>query len=282
MKFGVHIPIAGGVEHVPAHAHRLRCACFQLFSRSPRGGRQPLTREAVEGFRAGCQEFGYASEAVVIHAPYYINLASPDRRIRSSSVRIVQEELERADALGIGYVVTHLGSAMDRPEADGRANAAASLADIVRGRDGGSQLLLEFSAGAGAIIGDTFEEVGDIMAKSGHDFGLCLDTCHVFASGCELRSPAAVKAMCADFDRHLGLDRLKIVHANDSVFGLGSHKDRHADIGKGEIGEAGFRALLAVAALRKVPWILETPKDSDEDDLRNLAAIQKIATIVTA
>lgn len=277
MKFGVHVSAAGGIQYVPGHAHHLGCACFQLFSRSPRGGRQALTHDSVDGFRAGCREFGYAAEDIVIHAPYYINLASPDRRIRGNSVRIVREEFERADALGIGYVVTHLGSAMDRSEVEGRKNAAVSLAEIVRGRDGGSQLLLEFSAGAGAIIGDTFEEVADIMAKSGEDFGICLDTCHVFASGYDVRTPGAVKAMLADFDRHLGLDRLKIVHANDSVFGLGSHKDRHADIGKGEIGETGFRALLGFFELHKVNWILETPKESDEDDLRNLEAIRKIA-----
>lgn len=279
MKFGVHVSSAGGLAGVPEHAHRLGCAYFQLFSRSPRGGRQALTRDSIEGFRSGCREFGYAAEDIIIHAPYYINLASPDRRIRSNSVRIVREELERADTLGIGYVVTHLGSAMDESESEGRANAAASLVEIVRGRDGGSQLLLEFSAGAGAIIGDTFEEVGDIMAQSDKDFGICLDTCHVFASGYELRTPAAVKAIVVDFERHLGLERLKIIHANDSVFGLGSHKDRHADIGKGEIGEVGFRALLGVAELRRVPWILETPKKSDEDDLRNLAAIRKIAAV---
>ncbi len=275
MKFGVHVSAAGGIQHVPEHAHRLGCACFQLFSRSPRGGRQPLTDEMVKGFRQGCREFGYAAEDIVIHAPYYLNLASPDRRIQRNSVRIVREELERADALGIGFVVTHLGSAMDRPEAEGRKSAAASLAEIVRGWRGEGRLLLEFSAGAGAIIGDTFEEVGEIMAQSGEDFGICLDTCHVFASGCELRTPAAVKAMLADFDRHLGLERLKIVHANDSVFGLGSHKDRHAAIGKGEIGEAGFRALLGFPELRKVNWILETPKDSDKDDVRNLETIRR-------
>ncbi|MBI2624502.1 deoxyribonuclease IV [Candidatus Parcubacteria bacterium] len=280
MKFGVHVSAAGGIQHVPEHAHRLGCACFQLFSRSPRGGRQALTDEMIQGFRRGCREFGYAAEDIVIHAPYYINLASPNRRIQKNSVRIVREELERADVLGIGYVVTHLGSAMDRPETEGRKNAAASLAEIMRGWNGESRLLLEFSAGTGAIIGDTFEEVGDIMAKSGHDFGVCLDTCHMFASGYDVRTPAAVKAMLADFDRHLGLERLKIVHANDSVFGLGSHRDRHADIGKGEIGEAGFRALLGFSELRKVNWILETPKDSDEDDLRNLSVIQKIAETV--
>lgn len=274
-KIGLHVSAAGGVENAPENAKAFGAECFQFFSRSPRGGKpRPISPEQSKLFRTRCKAYGFES---YVHTPYYINFASKNKRICHGSIAVIQEELARGSELGVAYVMTHLGSASEFPEAslDKLPNDAVNqvIDGLKRVFAGGAKfhtkLLLEMSAGAGAVIGDRFEELAYILRGVGRrDIGICLDTCHLFASGYDIRTPEAVRDTLRAFEHHVGLSRLKLVHANDSMAGLGEHKDRHEHIGKGKIGSAGFRALLHHPAFRHVNFILETPHDEKiKDDI---------------
>ncbi|MBI4142727.1 deoxyribonuclease IV [Candidatus Uhrbacteria bacterium] len=270
MPIGAHVSIAGGIWNAPARAAAIGCECFQMFTRSPQGGAAPpLTGEIVAKFRAACTQYG--QRLWVVHTPYYINLASGIERTRVNSVRVIREELERASTIGATYVMAHLGSAREVGEEQGRAFVVAGLTDVLRGYTGSAQFLIEISAGAGAVIGDTFEEVAEIISAVGRDdIGVCFDTQHAFGSGYDLRTPEAVAQTMAQFDRTIGLARLKMSHVNDSKVELGAHKDRHEHIGRGHIGTTGIRAFVQSSTLDNLPLILETEDEGREEDVRLL------------
>ncbi|MFA4937034.1 MAG: deoxyribonuclease IV [Patescibacteria group bacterium] len=280
MLFGSHISASGGVEKAPERAAAVGCEVFQFFSRPPQGGLAPkLTPAQIKEFKENCKKFKQADS--YIHAPYYINLASLNNRIRYGSISVIREELERGSLLGCKYVMTHLGSARDVGEKKGVVMAAEGIKKILTGYKGVTQFLIEISAGAGAIIGDTFEEIAEIIERVEktkglkNKIGVCFDTCHAFASGYDLRNNMAVKKTFDKFNRLIGLERLKMSHCNDSMFGLGEHKDRHEHLGKGQIGLKGFESMVNHPKLRKVNFILETPKDNPQDDVRNLNILKK-------
>ncbi|MFA5134849.1 MAG: deoxyribonuclease IV [Patescibacteria group bacterium] len=275
MKIGAHVSAAGGVHNAPENAYSERCACFQFFSRPPQGGKAPeLTEDGIRQFRSRCERYRLTA---YIHTPYYINLASSNNRIRHSSISVIREELERGSLLGVRAVMTHLGSSKDLGKQAALQKVIGGVKKILDGYGGSAQFLIENSAGAGGtIIGDSFEEIGAIIKSvPRYSIGVCFDTCHAFVSGYDLRTAAAVKQTLQEFNKHIGIDRLRLVHANDAKCELGSRKDRHEHIGYGAIGEAGFRAMLGHAALKKVDWLLETPKDGkDADDIQALKALR--------
>lgn len=268
MPIGAHVSIAGGIFNAPERAAALGCECFQLFTRSPQGGAAPaLTDEIITRFRAACAE--HDQRLWVVHTPYYINLASKEERTRQASSRVIRDELERASLIGATYVMTHIGSAKDVGPAQGLAYAAQGLHTALDGYTGSAQFLIEISAGAGAIIGSTFEEVAEIIATVEQSLGprqlaprqligVCFDTQHAFGSGYDLRTLEAVAETMQKFDATIGLHRLKMSHINDSKVELGEHKDRHEHIGHGHIGAAGIRAFVQNRALDNLPLILET------------------------
>lgn len=267
-RVGLHVSAAGGVENAPVRAKELEAECFQFFSRSPRGGAATeITKETESLFKEKSHEYGMES---YIHTPYYINFAAPNKSISANTVRIIREELGRASILGVKYVMTHLGSAHDWPDARGKKTPNGALKQTIEGLRNvfkgnpkfSAQLLLEISAGAGAIIGDSFEELAYIIKglKKGQTY-VCLDTAHMFASGYDIRTSYAVDKTMGEFRRYLGISSLKLVHVNDSKAGLGERKDQHEHIGKGKIGAEGFKALLANKYLQKVNFILETKHD---------------------
>ncbi|MFH0804680.1 MAG: deoxyribonuclease IV [Patescibacteria group bacterium] len=266
MNIGAHVSFAGGFQNAPTNAQAIGCECFQMFTRSPQGGSAPaITPATVAAFTAACRSAG--QRAVYVHTPYYINLASAVERIRRGSAAVIRDDLERASLLGARAVMTHLGSAKDVTHQQGLAKVITGIGTVLRGYRGTAQLLLEISAGAGSIIGDRFEEIGSILSTlPDYRIGVCFDTCHAFASGYDLRTAFAVRATLGEFDRTIGLGRLRLVHANDAKRELGSKVDRHEHIGLGQIGRAGFAALLKHPALRSVDIILETPKDGQEVD----------------
>jgi len=272
MNIGVHVSIAGGVQEAPLNAAKTGCECFQMFSRSPRGGPAPvLDEETLAAFYDNCKKGDIKN--YYIHTPYYINLASAKDKISESSIRIIREELERASILGARAVMTHLGSAKDLGQKKALQQTITGIRKILKGYTGSAQFLIENSAGSGGtIIGNTFEEIGAIVsANKEYDIGVCFDTCHAFVSGYDLRTKTAVETTFKAFDKHIGSKRLKLIHANDTQKELGSHVDRHEHIGHGQIGEKGFRALMQHSALRSVDWILETPRDGKHiSDLKNL------------
>lgn len=268
-RVGLHVSAAGGVANAPENALAVGAECFQFFSRSPRGGgAAPISDEQAQLFRERCQQQGFES---YIHTPYYINFASPNNKIYYGSIKAVREELERGTQLDVKYVMTHMGSAAAyAPDASGSRvpqaalkHAIAGLKKVFEGKPKfTTQLLLEISAGAGAVLGDSFEELAALLKGLGRkDVNICLDTCHLFASGYDLRTRAAIDTTMAKFKKHLGLSRLKLVHMNDSKAGLGEHKDRHEHMGRGNIGAAGLKAILHHPAFAKVNFILETKHD---------------------
>jgi deoxyribonuclease IV len=284
-RIGLHVSAAGGVENAPGRALELGAEIFQFFSRSPRGGPAPvITDGQARDFKAQCRKHDFES---YIHTPYYINFASKKTARLEAAPRIVREELERGSQLGVTYVVTHLGSARDYDGATKEEKprealdaAAAGLRNIFKGRRKfTAKLLLEIAAGSGSVIGTTFEELAYLLEKLGRrDVYVCLDTCHLFASGYDMRTPKAIDATLQQFKKTLGISKLKLVHANDSMAGLGEHKDRHEHIGKGRIGAGGFRALLLHPDLQKTNFILETKHDKlIYDDLRLLKKWRKKA-----
>lgn len=266
MKIGAHVSAAGGIFNAPKNAADLGCEVLQIFSRSPQGGPAPkLTDEIVVKFKAEMKSSGLSQ--VVIHTPYYINFASTTPRIRYGSIEIVRGELERGTLIGAEYVVTHLGSTKDAGPKVGFHKTWRSIQRILDGYKGSCTLLLEMSAGAGDLVGGNFDELAALLknvesnVKYKNKVHICLDTCHAFAAGYDLRTKTAVTETFKKFDDIVGLKRLKLFHANDSKFGLGEHRDRHEHIGKGKIGLEGFRAIVRHPKLKQVNMILETPWD---------------------
>lgn len=277
MKIGCHVSIAGGIERAPERAADLGCEVFQIFSRSPRGGPAPgLNESNLSAFQSGMKKFRQAE--CLIHTPYFINFGSADNRIFYGSVSVVRQELERATALGAAFVVTHLGSFKDLGQKKGFLQLLSGLEKVLKDYRGTAELLIENSAGAGNIIGDSFE---DIAAAVHHrrllkfKLGVCFDTCHAFASGYDLRTPAAVGKTLKEFDRVIGFDKLRAVHLNDSKFDLAGRRDRHEHIGLGKIGEAGFAAIINYPKLKKVNGYLETEHDRVREDIALLKKLRK-------
>lgn len=250
-----------------------------MFTRSPQGGAAPpLTETVVAAFRAACD--AHQQSLWVVHTPYYINLASAEERIRSSSTRVIREELERASCIGAQYVMAHLGSARDVGEAAGRALVVAGLTKALDGYTGSATFCIEIAAGAGAVMGDTFEEIAELIAGVERNIhrngmiGVCFDTQHAFGAGYDIRTVDAVAATVAALDATIGRERLRMSHINDSKVELGAQKDRHEHIGKGHIGIDGIRAVVQHPAFRGLPLILETEDEGREADVQLLKSFR--------
>lgn len=278
MKIGCHVSIAGGLWNAPENAANLKCETFQIFSRSPHGGPvKEIDKETIEKFQAAMKKYGFTT--FVIHAPYFLNLGSGSVRIYNGTLSVLRQELERGSLLGASYLMFHPGSFKDLGEVAGMKQAKEGLKKVLDGYTGTTKLLIEISAGAGSVIGDTFEEVAELMkgVKKHKGFGgICFDTQHAFGSGYDLRTPEAVKKTFAHFDKIIGLEFLKTFHTNDSKVEFGSHKDRHQHIGQGEIGKQGFQAILQFLAKKKLdlPLILETEHDIVEQDIELMKTLR--------
>ncbi len=271
MLLGCHLSIAGGLHRVFEQAQKLDINAVQLFSHNARSWRlEPLTPEEVERF----QQAWRASpvEYVVIHTSYLINLASPKRNVYYGSIHALRKEIERAGQLGIRHVNTHVGAHLGVGVEEGLRRVARALAQALESEEAEGHpdvmVLLENDAGAGTSLGARFEELGAILdnlpPRLRARVGVCFDTCHGFAAGYDFRTPEGLSQTLKAMDRAFGLERLKLVHVNDSKHPLGSRKDRHEHIGRGHIGLEGFRLVVNHPKLRALPFILETPKADDE------------------
>lgn len=285
---GCHVSIAGGVFNAPKNARDLGCETFQIFTRSPQGGHAPeLDGLAIEKFKIEMRKYHF--EDFVVHCPYYINFGSSNPRVYHGSISVVRQELERSSLLGAKFTMTHLGSFKDLGKEDGMKQVKEGLKKVLENYDGSSSFLIEIAAGAGEIIGDTFEELAEIMEpiKKYKGFGgICFDTQHAFASGYDLTTELAVSSTFKIFDKVIGLKWLKMSHINDSKEALGSHKDRHEHIGDGQIGLNGFSAFLGflqknikskifnLKSGEALPLILETKADKVKTDIKNLKTIR--------
>jgi deoxyribonuclease-4 len=276
MRIGTHVSIAGGIWLAPGNAAKVGAEVFQIFSRSPQGGPVlSITPEVVAKFQAAMDKFKLTT--FYIHVPYFVNLASAKNNIYYGSISVIRQELERGSLLGCRAVMTHLGSFGEASDKEGLEKVIAAIVKIMDGYKGSTQLLLEISAGAGRIVGDKFEELATILFDKRlkkYNIGVCFDTCHAFASGYDLRDQKSVDATLKQFDKLVGFDKLVMVHANDSKFDWGAHKDRHENLGQGFIGLEGFKAMARHKVLGKLDWILETPKDNPKDDPRNIKILR--------
>jgi deoxyribonuclease-4 len=282
MRFGAHVSAAGGLENAPRNAHNLGCDTFQFFSRSPRGGTPTnIDAEMIELFRKYCVE--YNLQTCYIHTPYYINFASPNHRIYNGSIEVVRQELERGDVLGVTATMTHLGSAKDIENNKIIPIVATALIKTLQGYEGKNRFLIEIAAGSGAIIGSSFEQVAAIIQAvekkiKNYTIGVCFDTAHAFASGYDLRNEQVVNDTLKKFDKIIGLERLVVIHANDSLVDFATRKDRHQNIGKGKIGLSGFRALVQHPKLKHLDYILETPWTNEQTIKKDLHTLRSLQT----
>jgi deoxyribonuclease-4 len=274
---GAHMSIAGGHALAIDRATNFEMTACQIFTKNAnQWAAKPIAPEAAEAFRARLAASDVAF--VVAHDSYLINLASPDEAIRERSIGAFADEMARSDQLGVPWLVTHPGAHMGSGVETGVQRVAEALNRLFDEMpDGQVTVLLETTAGQGSTLGRTFEELAGIMAQveDQRRVAVCLDTCHVFAAGYDLRDGETYAATMQAFDEIIGFDRLRVFHLNDSKKVLGSHVDRHAHIGEGEIGAEAFRLLVNDERFADRPGILETPKDDDEEgDRRNMATLR--------
>lgn len=286
-RLGAHMSIAGGLCRALDRAREVDATALQIFVKSSRQwSAKPLGGTAVAEFREALGGSGLRPFATA-HASYLINLASPDRDGRERSIRALAEEVDRCARLGLPALVLHPGSHLDTGEDRGIDRVVRGLDRVLRrrgARRGGSSysgvsILIENTAGQGSNLGARFEHLGRILAGSRHGdrLGVCFDTCHALAAGYEFRDRRAYHRMIEDFDRQVGLARLRAFHLNDSKHGLGSRRDRHEHIGEGHVGAEAFRLILNDRRFRELPMILETPKGGDtRQDARNLATLRSM------
>jgi deoxyribonuclease-4 len=278
LRVGVHVSISGGIGKAIDRAAEKGCDVFQIFSRNPRGWRaKELSSIEAENFASKLKKSGIGP--AFDHMPYLPNLASPKEDVYRQSVSTLSIELLRCGQLQIPYLVTHLGSHSGSGKKLGlkRLVDAVSLAFLKSEND--VTLLLENTAGTKNSMGGSFEDIADILDALDSDrLGVCLDTCHLFGAGYELRTSEGISSTLAKFDDIIGLERLKLVHLNDSRGDQGSTLDRHEHIGLGKIGMDGFRSILSNKTLKRSPMILETPIDSRRDDLENLRVTRELAS----
>jgi len=279
MKFGFHISIAGGLSNVVPRAQKLMCATMQLFTRSPRSWLlNRLDQQDVRDFKKALRKSNITP--VFVHTPYLLNLASSNARLYKKSVNALVTDLQRSNNLGARYVIMHCGSA---------ENAARGIRIMARGintalnrAQNAVVLLLENTAGGGNELGYQFDQLADIIVrvKQTERIGVVLDTAHLFAAGYDLRTRTNVDTLLRTFDSIVGLDKLRLVHLNDSRAACGSRSDRHWHIGKGESGK-GLAHMVNHPQLQHLPFIMETPRKSDKDDLRNMRAAKRMVKAIS-
>jgi deoxyribonuclease IV len=259
---GAHMSIAGGLPLAVDRAALHGCETLQIFTKSTNQWRaRALPAEEVGEFRRKVAATGISP--VVAHASYLINLASAVAPLRARSIASFAEELDRAEVLGLLGVVVHPGAYTAGTREGGLVAVAAALSTILRtGRDGTALVLLEHTAGQGTALGSRFEDLAELLRQLRHHtrVGVCLDTCHLHASGYDIVSAEGYDRTISTFDRLIGLERLKVIHLNDSKKPCGSRLDRHEHIGQGTLGSEPFRRLLHDTRLARVPMLLETPK----------------------
>ena len=272
MQIGCHVSASGSIDKSIDNAVERNCSAFQIFTRSPRSWHaKEITKETIDAFKSKLKASKIDRFATCAHMPYLPNLATPKDDAFEKSVNTLISEVERCAQLGIPYLVTHLGSHLGTGEeagikklVDGLTKAGQTKNDVM--------ILLENTAGQKNSVGSDFKQLGEIFKqlKPGKKFGVCLDTCHAFVAGYDLRTADKVKETFKEFNKHVGIENLKILHLNDARGEIGCNLDRHYHLGLGGIGEEGIKSVVKFANKKKIPIILETPIDDDRDDFENV------------
>jgi deoxyribonuclease-4 len=262
MLIGAHVSPAGGLPKAIERGLERDCRAIQIFNQSPRQWRPTVfADDAIAAFREAMD--ASQIDAVLIHAVYLLNCASEDEDIRAKTLISLIQSLHVGAAIGAGGVVLHPGSAKTGDPAQAVARAGATIAEALAESET-CPLYLENTAGAGGTLGRSIDELAGLLDASGGNerLGLCLDSCHLFASGFDIRTPEGMDMVCAEIDMKIGISRVGSLHLNDSQTPLGSNRDRHANVGKGELGAAGCAAFLSAPALQGLPCVLETPGEN--------------------
>ena len=278
MKFGAHMSIADGVGNALLRGEQVGCETIQIFTKnSNRWISKDFSTEEINKYFENQKKTGISP--VVSHTAYLINLASsPQSEVYEKSMSAMKDEINRAEILKIPYLVLHPGAHLGDGEEVGIQRVADRLNKLFNEtKNYKVMVLLETTAGQGSYLGCTFEQIAQMIDKieNKNRIGVCLDTCHIFAAGYDIRTPQTYNKTMKDFDDIIGLDQLKIIHLNDTKSPFGSNKDRHEHIGAGSIGTEGFANLVNDKRLKDVPMILETPKGPDmKEDIENLKILK--------
>ncbi len=262
IHLGPHVSIAGGVQTAPQRAIELGANALGLFTKNQRQwSSKPLEPQEIAAFTSRLEESGIRSEHAVIHASYLINIGNPDPEKRRKSLDGLLDECTRAERLGLSLVNFHPGSGMGDLDEDETVSLIAEGCRSILEQTTSAVLVLEATAGQGAHVGYRFSHLGEIVRRAGSPqrMGVCIDSCHIFAAGYDVRSAEAYARTMDEFEREVGFDRLVAIHLNDSKSALGSRKDRHELIGDGTIGLAGLANFVCDPRLAKIPFVLETP-----------------------
>jgi deoxyribonuclease-4 len=277
MLIGGHVSSAGGLDKAVERAEERGCETMQIFNQSPRMWRP--TKYTDEDFAAFRERLAASdAESVFIHAVYLINVASDDAEVRRKSLESLTHALEVGDSIGAGGVIVHPGSGKGEKPGPTFKRVGRAFKEALS-RTERCPLLFENTAGAGFTIGRTFEELAKLVEVSsgGKRTGVCLDSCHLFASGYEVREADALSDVLDEFDRDVGLERLKALHLNDSMTAFGSNRDRHANLGEGELGEDGLRVFLGEKRFKDLPVLLEVPgPDGHGPDKRQIDIAKRL------
>jgi len=276
-RLGVHTSIAGGLHKSLEKAKALGCTTLQIFSHNPRGWLvKELSGDEIKLFRAVRSQLGIFP--VYIHTSYLINIATHDRPLRAKSLGLLITEMDRADAIGADYVILHTGSAKGNLKADSQKRAVSVLNEVSQHRTWKAKLLLENTAGERGDISSSVEDLALIMhgTKGNLIGGVCIDTCHLFAAGYDIRQQKVIGDLVKTLHKVIGHGQVKCIHLNDAKGSFGSHLDRHEHIGKGRIGTKGLQQIMNAHSFRTIPLILETPKKNESDDFMNLKKVRKM------
>ena len=279
MQIGAHVSIAGSVANAVDNAVKRECSAFQIFTRNPRGwNAKDLTDEDISNFKKNLEKSSIDRFATVTHMPYLPNLSSPDTAGYEKSIKSMKDEVKRCEQLGIPFLVTHLGSHKGAGEEAGIKRLINAL-DTISKENHDVMILLENTAGQKNSVGSNIKQLSEILfgVKNQDRFGVCIDTCHAFAAGYDLRTEKAVKQTFSLFDKEIGYKHLKILHLNDSKGELGNNLDRHEHIGLGNIGEEGLSHVIKIMNKKKIPIILETPIDERRDEFGDIQKAKDLA-----
>ncbi|RTE66991.1 deoxyribonuclease IV [Amphritea opalescens] len=258
---GAHVSASGGVENAPLNAAKLGANAFALFTKNQRRWEaKPLTAASIKAFRDNCERLGFKAEQILPHDSYLINLGHPEAEPLAKSRAAFIDELQRCAQLGLCYLNFHPGSHLRKVDEETCLNTIAESINIALDKTEGVTAVIENTAGQGSNLGCRFEHLAQIIdrVEDKSRVGVCLDTCHTFASGYDLRDRADCEHTFAEFERIVGFEYLKGMHLNDSKATFDSHKDRHHSLGMGEIGLEVFRFIMADARFQGIPMVLET------------------------
>ena len=279
MQIGCHVSISGGISNAVDNATERECTAFQIFTRNPRGWHaKELLNGEIDSFKEKLGASKIDRFATCAHMPYLPNLATPKDDSFEKSVNAFVNEVKRCGMLGIPYLVTHLGSHLGTGEEKGIKRLVKGLTKAANVKNN-VVILLENTAGQKNSVGSNFDQLAEIFfqLKPAKRFGICLDSCHAFAAGYDLRTEDSVKETLSRFNDIIGFEHLKIVHLNDSKGEVGCSLDRHYHIGLGNIGKKGLSAFIKAINKKRIPMILETPIDDVRDDFENLKVTKELA-----